>query len=632
MTSAPSRRHYAFAGYLLDLQTRVLLGPDGVPVVLTAKAFDVLAHLLEHRDRVVDKAELLDTVWHGRVVEENSLTQAVSMLRRALGAGAGDHRYILTVPGRGYRFVADVEADPDEGRPAGAGAGTTLSAPAPAGRRWSVLPGAVLAFALVALVAVIVWSMREPPPPATGPALLAVLPFRSLSADSPDAMLDLGLAETVIAQLSRASSVRVLSLASTERVAGRTSDPLAAAHALAAAYVVEGSTQRRGDRIRVNVRLLAASDGATIWAGTFDEHVDRVFTLQDRIAEAVLSSLALSPLARIAASPCEGGSAEAFRTYLKGRYLMQRPTPGRIARAIAAFQRTIALDPSCAPAYVGTAQAYRAMVITGDRAPAEMFPLAKAAADQAIRIDPASAGAWAAKALNQSWYDWDWSGAETSARRAIELNPSLPEAHFAYAHLLVNRGRFEEGLAHMRKARELDPLSPLLNTLEAGFLGAAGRPEAARAQLQRALELEPDFWIALLIRGGMALDRGDTATAMADLRRSVETSRGNTQAMAVLAIAHVAAGERGRAEAILQDLERRSAMQYVPASSIASVHNALGQEDAALDDLERALSAHDIRMAFLKVDARWNNLRDKPRFKAMASKVGLPGGQAQGRF
>ena len=165
-----------------------------------------------------------------------------------------------------------------------------------------------------------------------------------------------------------------------------------------------------------------------------------------------------------------------------------------------------------------------------------------------------------------------------------------------------------------------------------GFLGAAGRPEAARAQLQRALELEPDFWIALLIRGGMALDRGDTAAAVADLRRSVETSHGNTQAMAVLAIAYVAAGERGRAEATLQDLERRAATQYVPASSIASVHNALGQEDAALDDLERALLAHDIRMAFLKVDARWNNLRDKPRFQAMASKVGLSGGQAHGRF
>ena len=629
MTPAPSPRRYAFAGYRVDLQTRVLLGSDGAPVVLTAKAFDVLGHLLEHRDRVVDKTELLDAVWRGRVVEENSLTQAVSNLRRALGAEAGDHRYIVTVPGRGYRFVADVEIDPDEGPPAMVGSGGSLSTPARATHRWSVLLGALLAFGLVAVIA---WSTRAPPPPATGQATLAVLPFRSLSAESPDPMLELGLAETVIARLSRASSVRVLSLASAERVAGRTWDPLAAARELGAAYVVEGSTQRRGDRVRVNVRLLAAPGGNTIWADTFDEHVDRVFTLQDGIAGAVLSALAVSPLAKVAASLCEGADARAFRTYLNGRYLMQRPTPERIAKAIAAFQRTIELDPACAPAYVGMAQTYRAMVITGDRAPADVYPLAKAAADQALRIDPASAGAWAAKAFNQCWYDWDWAGAEASAKRAIELNPSLPEAQFAYAHLLVNRGRFEEGLAHMRKARELDPLSPLLNTLEAGFLGAAGRPEAARVQLQRALELEPDFWIALLIRGGMALDRGDTAAAVADLQRSVETSHGNTQAMAVLAIAYVAAGDRARAEAILQDLERRAAKQYVPASSIASVHNALGREDAALDDLERALLAHDIRMAFLKIDARWNNLRDEPRFQTMASKVGLSGGQAHGRF
>ena len=146
-------------------------------------------------------------------------------------------------------------------------------------------------------------------------ATLAVLPFRSLSAESPDPMLELGLAETVIARLSRAGSVRVLSLASAERVAGRTWDPLAAARELGAAYVVEGSTQRRGDRVRVNVRLLAAPGGNTIWADTFDEHVDRVFTLQDGIAGAVLSALAVSPLAKVAASLCEGADARAFRTY-----------------------------------------------------------------------------------------------------------------------------------------------------------------------------------------------------------------------------------------------------------------------------------------------------------------------------
>ena len=624
----PASRHYRFDGFHVDTLARVLHGSDGAPVALTAKAFDVLRHLLEHRDRLVGKDELLETVWAGRVVEENSLTRAVSALRHALGTGAGDHRYIVTVPGHGYRFVADVDTD------AMAGAGAA-QAPAPATdlRRWPVLLGMVLALGLVAVVA---WSTREPalPGAAQGTTTLAVLPFRPLSGGPRDPMLELGLAETVIARLSQARSLRVRSLASAERVAGGgAADPLAAVRRLGAAYVVEGSVQREGERVRVNVRLLAAPAGSTVWSGTFDEGIDRVFTLQDSIAGAVSSALALSPQAAEAVrSPCEGADPVAFRAYLAGRYLAQRPTPDRIARSIAAFQRAISRDPSCAPAYVGMAQMYRAMVITGDRAPRELFPLSEAAADEALRIDPGSAGALAGKVFTQSWFDWNWAGAELSAQRAVAANPSLPDAQFAHAHLLVNLGRFDEGLARARQARELDPLSPLFNAIEGGFLGAAGRQRQAHARLEQALQLEPDFWIALMIRGGMALDRGDAAAAVSDLQRAVERSHGNSQAMAVLAMAHVAAGERARAEAILQALERRAETRYVPATARAAVLNALGRTDAALAQLERAHEEHDVRIAFLKIDARWNNLRDQPRFKALAARVGLAGGPASGRF
>lgn len=651
MTEPPSR-HYRFDGFEVDTQARVLRGSDGVPVALTAKAFDLLSHLLSHRDRVVDKDELLGTVWAGRVVEENSLTRAVSALRHALGTGAGDHRYIVTVPGRGYRFVADVRtgdvtADEARANPADAAihgeanilgareAGTGADGAAPtfaaAVLRWPVLLGVLLASALVAVVA---WSTREPVDPVAAPAptTLAVMPFRSLSAGARDPMLELGLAETVIARLSQARSLRVRSLASAERVSARLPDALAAARALGADYIVEGSTQRIGQRVRVNVRLLAAPVGTTVWSGTFDERIERVFTLQDGIARAVSSALALPPQAGATRSPCEGADPGAFRAWLAGRYLAQRPTPERIANAIAAFQRAIALDPACVPAYVGMAQMYRGMVITGDRAPRELFPLSEAAANEALRIDPGSAGALAGKVFTQSWYDWDWAGAEASARRAVEANPSLPEAQFAYAHLLVTLGRFEEGLARARQARELDPLSPLVNAIEGGFLGAAGRPREARARLERALELEPDFWIALLIRGGMALDRGEADAAMGDLQRAVERSHGNSQAMAMLAIAHVAAGDRGRAEAILRALERRAETRYVPATALATVHNGLGRTDAALDLLDRAYEEHDVRLAFLKIDARWNNLRDEPRFRALAARVGLAGGAAAGRF
>lgn len=197
------------------------------------------------------------------------------------------------------------------------------------------------------------------------------------------------------------------------------------------------------------------------------------------------------------------------------------------------------------------------------------------------------------------------------------------EAHFAYAHLLVDLGRFDEGLAQAREARDLDPLSPMVDTIYAGLLTAAQRPEAAGQQVRRALDLQPDFWIALQVRGGMALDRGDTAAAIADFDRAAERSHGASQILALQAIAYAKAGERARAQAILHELQARQAAGYVPATSLAAVHVALGDTDAALDELERAYRERDIRMAFLKVDARWNPLRKQPRFQALATRMDL---------
>lgn len=637
----PSPRLYRFAGYEMDVRTRELRDAHGAQLALTPRAFDVLHHLIAHRDRVVGKDELMKVVWDGRVVEENSLAKAVSMLRRALGVEGGEHRFIVTVPGRGYRFVAEVEAGPEpgavdaEGRTHASAAkdpATGIAArPVRAGNR-SRLLAALLAVALLAIVAS---TLRDAPPPepVPGQATLAVLPFRSLSDAPQDPLLDLGLAETLIARLSQTRSLRVLSVASTQRVAGQTADPLVAARRLGATYVVEGAAQRRADRVRVNVRLLEAPAGTTVWAGTFDEHIDRAFTLQDGIAGAVLSALALPAVAAPVRSRCEGDDPEAYRAYLTGRYLNQRPSPDRLRSALAAYQRAIALDPACEPAYAGIARIYYAQVITSERAPRETFPLVKAAVDQALRINPDSAAALAARAQAQYWHEWDWAGAEASARRAVELNPGLPETHFVKAHLLVNLRRFGPGLSHARQARELDPLSPLLNAIEGGFLGAAGRDDEARARLAAALELEPEFWIALMIRGGMALDRGDTAAAIDDLQRAVERSHGNSQAVAMLAVAYAAAGDRGQATRILGELELRARTRYVPPTALAAVHNALGQTEAALDHLERAVAARDVRLAFLAVDARWNNLRRQPRFRAVAARVGLDArAPATGRY
>lgn len=626
----PTTRCYQFETFTLDTRTRELRRGDGLPLPLSAKAFDTLCFLVENRERVVSKDELLASVWAGRVVEENNLTQAVSALRKAMGSGAGDHRYVVTIPGRGYRFVAEVRGDETV-----AMVDAPTIAHARPGRVWAATVGIGVALLLLVVLVVAAWPLSRFASTAPEPAAraLAVLPFRALSSGSEDPLLELGLAETLVTRLSRSPRIRVRSISSSQGFGGEGRDAIDAGRQLGADYVVEGSVQRVGDSVRVNARLLSVESGSTLWANTLDSRIERVFTLQDAITDAITSSLALQPivLPARARSPCNGSDPQAYRAYLRGYYLLQRPNPISLTDALSAFRHTLDLDSACTRAYAGMALAYRGLVHT-DREPARMFPLAKAAVARALEIDPDSAEALMARGRNQHLYDWDWVGAEASFKRAIELNPSLAEAHFGYAHLLVDLGRFDEGLAHAQQARELDPLSPHINALEAGFLTAARRPDAARRRVDQALELRPGFWIALLVRGGMALDQGDTTAAISDFRIAAERSQRTSQILAVLAVAHAAAGNGSAARAILAELEGRAASGYVPATSLAAVHNALGDTERALDLLERAYDERDIRLAFVKVDARWNNLRTQPRFKSLAQRMGLAGGPGYGRY
>ena len=265
-------RRYRFQNCCLDTQTRELRLGNGSAVPLTAKAFETLHYLIQYRQRVVGKDELLAAVWPGRVVEENNLTQAISAVRRALGSGAGEHRYIITVPGRGYRFIAEVQEEGEDETSTGlvdasapsnttstpaTFAATTTTTTAAAWRR-AIAFGALLF--MLALFAAAAWRLREAP--ANNPvqtsaphaATLAVLPFRSLSPGPRDELLELGLAETLIAQLSETSPLQVRSLAVTQRFADHDRGPVDAGQQLGATYVIEGSTQRRDDRVRVNAR------------------------------------------------------------------------------------------------------------------------------------------------------------------------------------------------------------------------------------------------------------------------------------------------------------------------------------------------------------------------------------------
>lgn len=639
-------QHFVFGGYRLDVLSRMLSAPDGGTLPLTGKAFDVLVHLVRHAGEVVDKDDLLAEVWRGRVVEENNLTQAVSALRRAFGTGAGDRRFIVTVSGRGYSFVAPLEPVEDAaggdvpaasaGEPAGAGDAPAISTGAwlRGSRGWRLVLLLAVLLSVAGITALRQWHGPAAQEGAEPPGTLVVLPFRQIGVGPEDAMLGLGMADTLITRLSQTTNLRVLALASAQASAGETSDPLRAGMALGADYVVDGSTQRVVDAIRVNVRLVSLPDGRTVWAGTFDQAPERIFTLQDAIAEGMSSviSLKYSSAARYT-SACDGSDARAYRDYLSGRSLMNHPDRDHLAQAEAAFRRAIERDPRCARAWAGIAFAYRAEVMTADGDPRVLFPKAGAAVANALALDPGSAEAYASKGFIEFWYDWDWAAAETSFRRAIALNPNSSEAYLGIANLLGDTGRSDEALPYARKAMLLDPMSPMVNTIMTSVLATRDNRAQTRLRIDRVLELDPDFWIALMLRGMDRLGSGDTDAGLRDLAHADRACGGCSHVRAVQAAVRVWSGDRAGAEAILAELEQRARDGYSPATRRALVNLALGHRERALDLLDEGYRQRDASMAFLIVDGRWRALDDEPRFRALLTRLDLqlPGPKADAK-
>jgi len=459
------------------------------------------------------------------------------------------------------------------------------------------------------------------------------VPFRALNGDASDPLIEVGLADTLIARLSQYQQLHVSSLAAVLS-AGKDADPIATGRRLQADYLIDGSTQRFNDHVRVNVRLVEISSGNTIWVNTFDEPMDRVFHLQDGVARAVAQALKFSGeiAGRDVRSPCEGENIEAYRALLTGRYLSGRPVAGRLANTLEAYRRAIDLDPSCAPAYAGIAMVFRAETISGNRDPRELMPLSFAALEKALAINPNSADAYEQLGFFRLWYERDWAAAEAAFTRAIDLEPTSADAHFGYAHLLLFLNRVDEALAHIKRARDLDPLRPLINSIYAGMLGAAGQEEAALRSLQSSLELVPDYWLNLYIRGGIMLDRGEPAAAVADLENAAERSGGNNQVLGMLAMAYGAAGNLHAAKEVVSALNKRASESYVPPSALAAAYLGIGETDKALELLEQAYEQHDVRIAYLGMDARWNAIRAHPRFRELLNQLGFSPEPARGRF
>ncbi len=633
---------YQFGDFRIDADKRLLLTRDGHRVPLTPKAFDTLLYLVEHRGMLLEKDELLRAVWADTVVEENNLNQHISTLRRVLGEKRDEHHYIVTVPGRGYRFVADVSThtngdeqqhieedqhalDEKQAKELNAHVASQLEQRTGQPNRnvWIELFAGVVIIGLI-VAAFYAWRARTKTVSVSSIRTIAVLPFKPLVAENRDEAVEMGMADTLITRLSNSREIIVRPLSSVRRYGGLEQDPLSAGRELGVESVLDGSLQRWGDRIRVNARLVSVSDGASLWTGTFDEKFTDVFAVQDAISERVTGALALrlsdEEKKRLTRRYTE--NTEAYQLYLIGRYHWGKLTPPEIRKSIDYFRQAIEIDPGYALAYAGLAKAYTALPITSDVPPKDAFPQAKAAASKALEIDESLDDVHATLGIVKCWFDWDWAGAERECKRAIELNPNSGEAHRVYAILLFYLGRYDKAIAEGKRARELDPLSLITNANEGMFLHYAGRDDEAIARLQKTLELASNFWIARLTLAKVYTRRRMYPEAIAELRKAREFSGGNTETISLSGYAWAVSGNRAQAQTVLEELKTLSTQRYVPPYNIAMVYNGLDEKDQALAWLEKAYEERDVRLTFIKIDPKWDSFRSDTRFAAIIKRIG----------
>ncbi|MGN6720293.1 MAG: TPR end-of-group domain-containing protein, partial [Candidatus Binatia bacterium] len=430
---------------------------------------------------------------------------------------------------------------------------------------------------------------------------------------------------SLITKLSNSRQVIVRSLASVRKYGGLDQDSIAAGRELQADSVLEGNVQKSGDHIRVTARLINVADGASLWAGTFDEKMTDVFAVQDAISQKVADALALrlsgQEKSRLVKRYTE--NAEAYQLYLTGRYHWNKATPPDIRKGIGFFHQAIELDPSYALAYAGLAAANRALAMNADTPAKECLPQAKAAAIKAIELDDSLADAHSALSFGLIWYDWDWATAEKEAKRAVVLDPNSGMAHFAYAHILSDQGHHQEAIAEIARARELDPVFLLFCALEGMMLHHAGRNDEALTRLEKAVELDSNFWVTHLMLGKVYTQQRKYPEAIAEFTKARELSGGNSESIGSIGYVYALSGDKDEARAVLEELKALSTQRYIPPSNIGLVYNGLGDQSEALSSLERACDERDPRVTLLKVDPRWDSLRDNPRFVAILKRIGF---------
>jgi len=611
----------------------------GIPLRLEPTPFGILSLLIERRGRVVSRQDIVERIWGKGIFldTDNSINGGIRKIRQALNDDSENPRFIQTVTGRGYRFIAPV-AESESEPPTSVARLTVLpsaqeekSPKAAPGDRRKLRPALALAASIIIIAILAVWLVPaiSRGTAATSPIRsIAVLPLENFSGDGSQDYFADAMTDELITDLAKVGALRVTSR-TTIRLYKHTNKPLPEiAQELNVDAIVEGSVMRSGQRVRITAQLIRAPADQHIWAETYERDLGDVLRLQSDVAQAITQQVRaqLTPELKEQFSGTRPVDPEAYDAYLKGRYYLynQDPTaPGVLNQAKANFEEAIQKDPNFSSAYSGLAEAYTFLALFGRITPADGFRLARNDVQKALALDPNNGEAY--NALGElSWHaDLDWNAAATLFNKAIALAPSYSCAHEDRAMLMALMGDKDEALMELEKLKQIDP-GPDAVGVESAVYFQLRDWEHLREVSQARLASDPNDSNAHADMGNAYEGTGKLPEAIAEYQKAVELSNGDLNRVASLGHAYAAIGNRAAAQKILYDIEEESKSGKASPYLAATVYAGLGQKDKAMELIQRAYREKSLDVAWiLRPDLRTDSLRSDPRFQSLLTHVGL---------
>jgi serine/threonine-protein kinase len=479
----------------------------------------------------------------------------------------------------------------------------------------AVVAAALLAYQFLRQQPRVVAASRDIPDKS-----IAVLPFDNLSHDPENAYFSEGIQDEILTRLARTAELKVVSRTSTQRFKGSPGDLRQIAQQLGVTNILEGSVQKANDQVRVNVQLINALTDAHLWADTYDRKLTDIFAVESEISKTIAEKLQarLTGAAEkvLASRPTE--NPEAHQLYLKGRYFWNRRTTENLKKAREYFQQAIGEDPGYALAYAGLADVLSLLPIYAATPPRDDIPQALAAARKAVELDDSLAEAHTSLA-NALAENVQFAPAEREFRRALELNPGYATGHQWFGEILEGLGRFDEAVAELRRAQELDPLSLIINSALGDTLGSAGRSKEANEQFRKTLEMDPTFYPTHFMFGQVLELNGDLEAAQIQYAKVSPVDQ-TPAFLSMMARIHILSGREDEGRKILAELTDRARNGYIPAYPLAVIHLALGEKEEALTLLENSSDERGIFLGTfgsIKTDKRLDALRGEPRFQKL---------------